>query len=144
MKKEYAVKTLNRIKEIQNNYHHLKKLGVDLIDYENGVNLLEESIAIMYSTNETEFENVLKDVQWWLYERVNKVITLADKTKVNVSKVEDFVNWLEKWYNGTDILYDLINQQEEIINSPLRFNGVSVEKIKQIFAIHGIDYNAPF
>lgn len=45
MKKEFAIRTLKRIKEIQETCHKLKALGVDLIDYENGVNLLEESVA---------------------------------------------------------------------------------------------------
>lgn len=40
MKKELSVRILQRIKTIQDNYRKLKELGVDLIDYENGVNLL--------------------------------------------------------------------------------------------------------
>ena len=52
MKKEFAIRTLKRIKEIQETYHKLKALGVDLIDYENGVNLLEESIALLFVKDE--------------------------------------------------------------------------------------------
>lgn len=94
----FAVKTLKRIKEIQQTHYKLKALGIDLIDYENGVDLLEESIALMFTKNENDFEKALDDVQWWLYENVDKIITLKDKTKVDVNTAEAFINWLEKWY----------------------------------------------
>ena len=98
MKKEFAVRTLKRIKEIQQTHHKLKALGVDLIDYENGINLLEESISIMFTENENDFEKVLNDVQWWLYDNVDKIITLKDNTKVDVNTPEAFIDWLNKWY----------------------------------------------
>ena len=98
MKKEFAVRTLKRIKEIQQTHHNLKALGIDLIDYENGINLLEESIALMFTADENDFEKALDDVQWWLYENVDKILTLKDKTKVDVNTPEAFIDWLEKWY----------------------------------------------
>ena len=52
MKKEFAIRTHKSIKEIQETYHKLKSLGVDLIDYENGVNLLEESVALLFVKDE--------------------------------------------------------------------------------------------
>ena len=99
MKKEFAVRTLKRIKEIQKTYYTLKNFGVDLIDYENGVNLLEESIALLFSKDEKNFEKLLNDVQWWLYENVGKTLTLGDNTKVNVNTPEAFINWLDKYYD---------------------------------------------
>jgi hypothetical protein len=98
MKKEFAVRTLKRIKEIQQTHHKLKALGIDLIDYENGINLLEESIALMFTENENDFEKAIDDVQWWLYENVDKILTLKDKTKVDVNTPEAFIDWLNKWY----------------------------------------------
>jgi hypothetical protein len=99
MKKEFAVKTLKRIKEIQQTHHKLKALGIDLIDYENGINLLEESIALMFTTDENDFEKALNDVQWWLYENVDKIININyNDTKVDVNTPEAFIDWLEKWY----------------------------------------------
>lgn len=38
----------------------------------------------------------------------------------------------------------LLKLQQEIINSPLRFNGVSVERIKNVFKIHGITQDLEF
>ena len=98
MKKEFAVRTLKRIKEIQQTHHKLKALGIDLIDYENGINLLEESIALMFTENENDFEKAIDDVQWWLYENVDKILTLKDNTKVDVNTPEAFIDWLNKWY----------------------------------------------
>jgi len=99
MKKEFAIKTLKKIKEIQETYHKLKVLGVDLIDYENGVNLLEESVALLFVKDEKNFEKALNDVQWWLYENVDKIITLGDKSKVDVNTPEAFIDWFERWYD---------------------------------------------
>jgi len=45
---------------------------------------------------------------------------------------------------GKDILSDLMKEQEEIINSPIRFNGVHIDKIKQIFEKNGINYDVGF
>jgi hypothetical protein len=98
MKKEFAVRTLKRIKEIHETYDKLKALGVDLFDYENGINLLEESISIMFTENENDFEKSLDDVKWWLYANVDKIITLKDNTKVDVNTPEAFIDWLNKWY----------------------------------------------
>ena len=99
MKKEFAVRTLKRIKEIQQTHHKLKALGIDLIDYENGINLLEESIALMFTTDENNFEKALNDVQWWLYDNVDKVININyNDTKVDVNTPEAFIDWLNKWY----------------------------------------------
>ena len=87
MKKEFAIRTLKRIKEIQETYHKLKALGVDLIDYENGVNLLEESVELLFVKDEKNFEKATNDVQWWLYE------------KEDVNTPEAFIDWLERWYD---------------------------------------------
>jgi hypothetical protein len=103
MKKEFAVRALKRIKEINETYDKLKVLGIDLLDYENGINLLEESIALMFIENENDFERALNDVQWWLYENVDKIITLKDNTKVDVNKPEDFIDWINKWYKKQTI-----------------------------------------
>ncbi len=36
------------------------------------------------------------------------------------------------------ILRDILKEQQEIISNPVRFNGVSIEKIKEVFKKHGI------
>lgn len=46
--------------------------------------------------------------------------------------------------SGSALLTDLLKAQQEIISSPLRFNGVAIEDIKRIFADYGIKYEPPF
>jgi hypothetical protein len=61
------------------------------------------------------------------------------------SKFEPSENSLHKHIvNGSALLKDVLNSQQEIISSPIRFNGVSNEDIKRIFAEHGIKYEQPF
>jgi len=45
---------------------------------------------------------------------------------------------------GKDILSDLMKEQEEITNSPIRLNGVHIDKIKQIFEKNGINWDVGF
>ena len=42
------------------------------------------------------------------------------------------------------LLADLMNEQQEVINSPIRFNGVRVEKIKQVFEKYGVKSDVGF
>ena len=42
------------------------------------------------------------------------------------------------------ILKDLLNEQEEVIMSPIRFNGVHVDKIKQVFKKYGVEFEQQF
>jgi len=98
MKKEFTIKALNKIKEIQKIYDSLYKLGVDILELDNAVGLLIESIAISYSKDETQCKKIVDDLSWWLYEDNEKVIYFKNKKSINLEKVEDFVKWLEKWY----------------------------------------------
>ena len=45
---------------------------------------------------------------------------------------------------GQNILEGLLNEQEEVISSPIRFNGVHIDKIKQIFEKYGITLEQEF
>jgi hypothetical protein len=102
-KQQFAIKALERIKAIQDNYRKLRKLGVDLMEYEDGVGLLEEAVALLLCEDEKYFDNALNTVQWWLYEDVEKVITLKDQTKVDVTSAPAFVSWLDEWYKMSHI-----------------------------------------
>lgn len=46
--------------------------------------------------------------------------------------------------NTKTALTSLLEQQEEIINSPIRFNGVAVERIKGALKAHGFSIPEPF
>ncbi len=58
--------------------------------------------------------------------------------------VIDLLEVAEKWGKGSFLLADLITAQQEIISSPIRFNGVAIEDIKRIFADYGIKYEPQF
>ncbi len=45
---------------------------------------------------------------------------------------------------GSALLSDLMKEQQEIVSSPIRFNGVHIEKIKQVFEKNGIKYDVGF
>lgn len=117
LRQQFAVKALTRIKEMQDKKNKLTSLGVDLTNYDDGVELLEEAVALLFSDNDAAME----DVQWWLYEKADKVITLKDKKKLDLTKVEDFVNWLDEWYTYSDEYYlNLVNRwcDEQDIDLP--------------------------
>jgi hypothetical protein len=41
--------------------------------------------------------------------------------------------------SGSSLLNQCLNEQEEIVSSPIRFNGVHINKIKQVFLKNGIE-----
>ena len=45
---------------------------------------------------------------------------------------------------GKQLLKELLDEQQEVISSPIRFNGVHIEKIKQVFAKYGIRIEQEF
>lgn len=100
MKTNFAVRTLNRIQSIYFHMRKLRDMGIDLSEseFDRAVNYLEECVAIMFTHTEKQFEEALGLVQWWLYDKVEKQITLPDKTKLDVSKPENFIAFLEKEY----------------------------------------------
>lgn len=99
IKKDFAVNALKRILEIQETHQKLRALGVDLIEYENGVNLLEEAVSILICEKEGALDDALEMVQWWLYNDVEKVITI-NGSSVDVETPEAFVDWALGWYGG--------------------------------------------
>ncbi len=42
-------------------------------------------------------------------------------------------------FSGSSLLNQCLNEQEEIISSPIRFNGVHINKLKQVFLKNGIE-----
>src|SRR5574343_1484202 len=98
MKKEFAVRTLNRIKEIITKIESLAKLGINLIEYEHNIDLLTESIALLFVKNDSHLEQALDDIEWWLYEKVEKKITVNKKV-IDVHSAEQFIDWFSTHYD---------------------------------------------
>lgn len=94
MKKEFVIEVLNRIKELNHKVHLLYKLGVNIIDLDLAINTLEKTIpTILVSEKNDDYKHIDNLVGWWLYETVDKVITMDGK-EINVESVEDFVDFL--------------------------------------------------
>jgi hypothetical protein len=59
----------------------------------------------------------------------------------------EYINWLENQVlalrihnvSGISLLNQCLKEQEEIVNSPIRFNGIHINKLKQVFLKNGID-----
>jgi hypothetical protein len=96
MKKDFAIRALIGIKEMHQTNLQLKKLGVDLSDFDLGIDKLEEAVSIMFSKDEEHFEHILEMVHWWLYDKVDKIIYYDEGERFDLNKVEDFVNYLER------------------------------------------------
>ena len=96
---KFMIEALNKLKDYHARIHELFKLGMDLSELKPDIiTELEKALAWLVTTKPIEQKLALDDIQWWLYEKVNKVITVKEK-KYNVNKVEDFVKWLFKFYN---------------------------------------------
>jgi hypothetical protein len=99
MKKEFAIKALNRIKEMNAKLNNIYELGIDIEDFLGTyTNLAEEAIAVLFTDNEKDFELCLEDVLWWLYKTDSMLITV-DGAQYNVSNAEHFVEYLENNYS---------------------------------------------
>lgn len=99
MKKKYITETLLKIQEINESVHNLYKLGVNIIDLENGVSQLEKSIAAVLRDEEDKELKYIQDlVGWWLYEGVEKIIWHDEDSKMDLSNIEDFVDYLIREY----------------------------------------------
>lgn len=94
MKKEFIIEVLTKIKELNHKVHLLYKLGVNIIDLDLAISTLEKTIPVILVDEENDnYKNINGLVGWWLYENVDKVITIEDE-KINVENIEDFVNFL--------------------------------------------------
>jgi hypothetical protein len=101
MKKEFAIRALNRIKVMDAKLKNLYDLGIDLEDFLGTyTNLAIESVAMLFTVNDTDkdFEKCLDDVLWWLYDKTDKIITI-NGIQNDVTEVENFVEYLDNNYS---------------------------------------------
>lgn len=99
MKKQFAIKVLQRIQELDAKSQELNKLGIDLTEFnDRSIDLMTEAVALQFANNDRHLEQCFSDIFWWLYDTSPKVVHLGD-ISTDISKVEDFVDWLEDWYS---------------------------------------------
>lgn len=101
MIKEYIITALKKLQQNSTIHTILYENGVNLVDYEAKtelVSMVEEAIATMLCNNdEKQFELMLADVQWFLYENVTKIIWV-DNIANNVETPELFVEFMYRHY----------------------------------------------
>ena len=84
--KDFIIKSLTEIKNIQEKKSQALNLGIDMLDFPDAVDIAIKSISRLLGGKEDY-------ITWWLYEDVKKIIYDGD-TEFDVEKVEDFVEWL--------------------------------------------------
>ena len=84
--KDFIIKSLTEIKNIQEKKSQALKLEIDILDFPDAVDIAIKAISRLLGGKEDY-------IDWWLYEDVNKIIYDGDE-EFNVEKVEDFVEWL--------------------------------------------------
>lgn len=98
--KNHIIKALNKIIERNELIGRLYGMGVNLMELDNTyTTLTEDSIAFLICGNNLEFYKAIReDIGWWLYDDVEKIITLKDESKVDVTESETFVDWIIEHY----------------------------------------------
>lgn len=77
-------------------------------------------------------------------EKLYAVKSDLGKLKRENKKLKEQLKDAKESGNNNQILQDLLNEQEEIIMSPIRFNGVHVQKIKEVFSKYGVEFEQGF
>ena len=87
--KAQLAKSLNILKDEHNKKDKLYEYGIDLINYEREY-LTGFIDLISFLTGKDSQE----EIEWWIYEDVEKIYYMPDGTQVNVKKAEDLLEYL--------------------------------------------------
>ena len=89
---EFCASILERIKTEVDKRNVLYDYGVDLINYENEYTFcLMDSLCFIL--NKIKKMNWKEEIEWWLYESVDKIIYYKDK-KISVETAQQLLNFL--------------------------------------------------
>lgn len=98
--KERLINALEKLKKEVETRKDVYKYGIDLANYENqysvvALDLLVYDLFLMCKLSVYTEKEIKDMVEWWLYERIEKIITVKKK-KYNVEQAKDFINFLLK------------------------------------------------
>lgn len=93
MKKEEFIKTINILTKIDDTITKLYDIGVDIVSSP----LCDYGIIADILWRYIYGEEGMDIINWWLYENVDKIITI-DGENIDVTKVEDLYDFLNKYY----------------------------------------------
>lgn len=101
-KKTFTIKVLNDLKNHSNKITEAYRLGIDLIEFNNENEFeidLIHSLAYILLNDNLDFNTCITDIEWFLYEQVDKIIYLEDNiNQIDVSTCELYVDWLFDFY----------------------------------------------
>lgn len=69
-----------------------------------------------------------------------EILKALDEKKLNAIEAHKKICDLHIVF-GSSLLNQCLNEQQEIVSSPIRFNGVHINKLKQVFLKNGIETN---
>lgn len=90
--KERLAQCLTTLKAETEKRDEIYKHGVDLSNYDQ--TYITELIGLIVFLIE---KDVKDEIEWWIYENVEKVYSFNDGTKLNVEKPEDLIQHLIEW-----------------------------------------------
>ena len=93
MKKEEFIKIINSIIKIDDTITKLYDIGVDIVSSP----LCDYGIITDILWTYIYGKEGMDIINWWLYESVDKIITI-DGENIDVTKVEDLYDFLNKYY----------------------------------------------
>ena len=114
MKKEFAIKALKSIKKLTEVREKLLELGVNIniSSLRTSDDMLHKAVAMFLlpeNGNEKTLEAIIEDITWWLYENVDKVITVSNPNNSEeaekeyiVETAEQFIEWACDWYENNN------------------------------------------
>lgn len=89
------VDVLVSLKEMHRVREKLCNLGVDLTNHNDDAVIRLIASRFLKKNRENAYDVIC----WWLYERVDKKITLKGGEIVDVSEAKDFARWLKDFFN---------------------------------------------
>lgn len=97
--KEFVKKCLDLINKRSRFSSNLYKLNIDISNLDLGEDLIVEGVArliLTYKKDQTDkkLKFINDDIEWWLYENVDKKIYFDKDDFVDVNKIDDYVDYL--------------------------------------------------
>lgn len=92
-KRQIAIDSLTKIKQMQKVSRALYKLNVDIANLDTGIELIIRLVSALLAKSEEDAEMEKGYIDWWAFEFVKKEITINDVVH-NVESPEDFVDFL--------------------------------------------------
>lgn len=96
-KQQFFYAAISEIERLRKWQEDLYALGVDTLNKPLSEEVIIEAISLILSENEKQQKWIRENVEWWLYENVEKVIWVQG-LKIEVKTKEQLYNFLTNQY----------------------------------------------